>query len=79
MKADSPAELISVVTLTGKGSVEEQTIVHRINRLAEEEANCDDRIIGTIVRNRIASLNGDLKGRVRRLFKRLLEKEKANG
>lgn len=74
-KARSPIELVSVVILTSRNSKEEDSLVEQITELAKEGDEADQEEIKEMVRKRISSLNGDLKARMRRLFRELLEKE----
>ncbi|MBU1119811.1 hypothetical protein KKA50_01255 [Patescibacteria group bacterium] len=74
-KARSPIELVSVVILTSRNSKEEEALVKQITELEKEGDEADQEEIKEMVRKRISSLNGDLKARMRRLFRELLEKE----
>jgi len=70
-KATSPAELVSVVTLTGRNSKEEISLVKQITELTQKGDEADQEEIKKIVRDKIKSLSGDPKGRMQRLFKDL--------
>ena len=72
VKASNPEEKINVVVLTNRGSKEEIDLVKQITELAKEGDEADQAQIKEMVRKRIDSLNGDLKGRMRRLFKEII-------
>lgn len=70
-KATSPAELVSVVSLTSRNSKEEISLVKQITELTQKGDEVDQEEIKKIVRDKIKSLSGDPKGRMQRLFKGL--------
>lgn len=72
-KATGPTELVSVITLTSRNSVEEISLVKQVIDLAKEGDEADQEEIKEIVRERIKFLSGDPKGRMQRLFKELLK------